>query len=100
GRGRGGMYTVRVVGEDGKPAPKQVKIGVNNNVSAEVLDGLKEGDKVVVAQGTGQKSGASNRNQQQRNPLAPGGPGQGRRAGGAGGFGGPGSGGGRGPGGG
>ena len=47
-RGKDGSYTVRVVGADGQAQPRQVKVGLNNNVSAQVLEGLNEGDKVVI----------------------------------------------------
>lgn len=40
--------TVIVVGADNKPAPRPVKIGTQQGTSWVVLDGLKEGDKVVV----------------------------------------------------
>ena len=40
--------TVIVVGADGKPAPRPVKIGSQQNGNWIVLDGLKEGEQVVV----------------------------------------------------
>lgn len=49
-RGKDGSYTVRVLGEDGQPQPRQIHVGINNNVNAEVLEGLAEGDKVVLAE--------------------------------------------------
>ena len=51
GEGKATFYTVRVAtGEKGeqKIEERKVKIGLNNRVQAEVLEGLKEGDKVVV----------------------------------------------------
>ena len=51
-KGPGGAYTVMVVGPDGKPAPRQVTIGINNNALAQVLSGLKPGEKVVVGEGS------------------------------------------------
>jgi len=45
-----GSYTVRVVDAQGMPQPRQVKIGINNNVNAQVLDGLKAGEQVVVGE--------------------------------------------------
>jgi macrolide-specific efflux system membrane fusion protein len=54
-----GTYEVKVVGDNGKTTTRNVSIGINTNVSAEVLDGLKEGERVVVAQTVkGDKSGA------------------------------------------
>jgi membrane fusion protein, multidrug efflux system len=40
--------TVIVVGADGKPAPRPVKVGSLQNGNWIILDGLKEGEQVVV----------------------------------------------------
>ena len=48
---RDGQYMVRVADADGMPTPRKVKIGINNGATAEVLSGLKEGEKVVVGEG-------------------------------------------------
>lgn len=47
-RGPDGQTQVQVVGPDGRPQPRRVKIGINNSVSAQVLDGLREGEQVVL----------------------------------------------------
>ena len=47
-RGRDGSYSVRVVGSDGTAGPRKIRIGINNNVSVEVTEGLAEGDRVVL----------------------------------------------------
>ncbi|MCF4166768.1 efflux RND transporter periplasmic adaptor subunit [Zavarzinia compransoris] len=44
----GKPYRVQVMGPDGVPVDRRVRIGVANRVSAEVLDGLAPGDIVVV----------------------------------------------------
>lgn len=49
-RSRKGMTTVRVLGEDGKALERQVKVGINNNVNAQILEGLAVGDKVVTGE--------------------------------------------------
>lgn len=49
-KGPDGKYVVRVVGEDGRPVPRRITIGLNNNASVEVKQGLKEGEKVVVSE--------------------------------------------------
>src|SRR5690606_24526906 len=49
-RGEDGRYTVRVVGADTQPAERQIKVGMNNNVTAQVLEGLSAGEKVVAAE--------------------------------------------------
>ncbi|CAM8665336.1 AcrA Membrane-fusion protein [Comamonadaceae bacterium] len=40
--------TVLVVGEDGKPGPRPVKVGNSQNNQWVILGGLKEGDQVIV----------------------------------------------------
>jgi len=40
-------YTVRVVGEDG-PEERQILVGLMNRTDAQVLKGLKEGEKVIL----------------------------------------------------
>jgi macrolide-specific efflux system membrane fusion protein len=49
-RDRDGLFTVRVVDAEGKAQPRQVKVGINNNVRAEIIEGLQAGDKVVVSE--------------------------------------------------
>ncbi|MNK30971.1 Macrolide export protein MacA [compost metagenome] len=48
-RGEDGRYTVRVVGKDNSTQARQVRIGMNNNVQAQVLEGLEVGERVVSA---------------------------------------------------
>ncbi len=47
-RGAGGVYTVRVVDASGQATPRKIKVGLNNNVNAQVIEGLAAGDKVVT----------------------------------------------------
>lgn len=60
-----GTYTVRVLeGEPGaqRVVDRQVKVGLNNRVQAQVLSGLKEGERVVVGEASaGGSSGGSRR---------------------------------------
>jgi len=51
-RGRDG-YTVRVIGADGKATPRPVKVGINNNVMVQVLEGIAEGERVVLGDAAG-----------------------------------------------
>ena len=48
--GKTDRYRVRVVGEDGQLEDREVRIGLNNRVRAQVLDGLEEGEKVVTSE--------------------------------------------------
>jgi macrolide-specific efflux system membrane fusion protein len=43
-----GRALVSVVGADGKAAEREVKVGVMNRVSAQILSGLEPGEKVVI----------------------------------------------------
>lgn len=45
-----GRYTVRVQQPDGRMEPRTVRIGLNNRVRVEVLEGLKEGERVVTSE--------------------------------------------------
>jgi len=52
-RGKGGTYNVRVLegeGEHAKVVNREVKVGLNNRVQAQILSGLKAGEKVVVGE--------------------------------------------------
>ncbi|HLZ77434.1 efflux RND transporter periplasmic adaptor subunit [Phenylobacterium sp.] len=63
-----GAYTVRILTDPKKPpAVRKVQVGVNNNVTAQVLSGLKAGEKVIVGEGAPTEAPA-------RPPGAPGGP--------------------------
>jgi macrolide-specific efflux system membrane fusion protein len=58
-QGPDGTYTVRVPDAAGVPQPRQIQVGINNNVSAQVLAGLSAGDRVVLGEagvGTGPMS--------------------------------------------
>ncbi len=43
-----GLYPVRVENDKKKLEKRQVRIGINNNVQAVVLEGLQEGERVVI----------------------------------------------------
>ncbi len=51
-QGKASIATVRVVQADGTAKRQQVLIGLNNRVTAEVIRGLKQGDQVVIADGS------------------------------------------------
>jgi len=57
-RGADGRYDVRVVKSDGGVETKRVLIGLDNFVQAEVLQGLAEGETVVVGEPEQPASGA------------------------------------------
>ncbi len=45
-----GRYTVRVQQPDGRIEPRTVRVGLNSRVRAQVLEGLKEGERVVTSE--------------------------------------------------
>ena len=47
--GPDGRYTVWVSDSRGRALARSVRVGINNNVSAQILDGLHEGESVVVS---------------------------------------------------
>jgi HlyD family secretion protein len=51
-----------------KPQPVPIKTGISDGVMTEVVEGLKEGDRVVTAQLNG--AGGANSQQQSGNPFA------------------------------
>lgn len=53
-------YLVRVLDAEGQAAPRPVCIGLNNGAMAQVVDGLAEGDQVVVGDGSEMPAGSGN----------------------------------------
>ncbi|PWR18234.1 efflux RND transporter periplasmic adaptor subunit [Zavarzinia compransoris] len=43
-----GRYTVTVVEADGRVAPREIRTGMEDTVDVEVLDGLREGERIVL----------------------------------------------------
>ena len=74
-KGRDGGYTLQVWDQQQEAAePRQVTIGLNNNVTAEVLSGLEEGDLVVSTTAAAPATRSGNGQGANRNILAGGGP--------------------------
>lgn len=48
--GEQGTYTARVLGADGKPAARTVRVGIRSRHQAEVRQGLAEGDRLVIGE--------------------------------------------------
>jgi macrolide-specific efflux system membrane fusion protein len=49
-KARDGSYTVKVINAEGAPEPRRITVGINNNATAQVLAGLKAGERVVVGE--------------------------------------------------
>jgi macrolide-specific efflux system membrane fusion protein len=48
-RAKDGSFAVGVVGKDGKPATRQVRTGLHDAANVQVLSGLQQGEKVLLA---------------------------------------------------
>jgi macrolide-specific efflux system membrane fusion protein len=44
-----GTYTVNVLNADGKYSSRRITVGINNNITAQVVSGLAAGERVVVS---------------------------------------------------
>ncbi|MBC3237211.1 macrolide transporter subunit MacA [Pseudomonas lurida] len=51
-RNNDGSYPLRVLDAKGKAVLRNVKTGINNNVKVQILDGLAEGEKVIIGDAT------------------------------------------------
>jgi membrane fusion protein, macrolide-specific efflux system len=54
-----GSYTVRVLDGEGRVVERKVRIGMNNRVDAQVLSGLRGGERVVVGEASPEAASAS-----------------------------------------
>lgn len=45
-----GAFAVRVLADDGQVQSRQVRVGMNNQIKAQVLSGLREGERVIVGE--------------------------------------------------
>lgn len=69
-QGKASVAMVRVLQADGSAQPQPVLLGLNNRVTAQVIRGLRQGDKVVIADG----SDTSNDSAKRSNRGGPSGP--------------------------
>ena len=65
--GKATVSVVRVLQADGSAQPKQVLVGINNRVNAQVIAGLKEGDQVVIADSSDTAAATANSSNRRRN---------------------------------
>ena len=68
-QGKASMAMVRVVQADGSAKPQPVLIGLNNRVTAQVLKGLKQGEKVVIADGSDTSNDSAKRSNRNAGPM-------------------------------
>ena len=60
-QGKASVAIVRVLQADGSVKRKQVLVGLNNRVTAQILRGLKEADQIVIADGSDTSNDAAKR---------------------------------------
>lgn len=60
-QGKASVAMVRVLQADGTAKPTSVLIGLNNRATAQVIRGLKQGDQVVIADGSDTSNDAAKR---------------------------------------
>lgn len=58
-RDKDGRFRVTVLGKDGKQTPRQVRTGLQDGVKVQVLDGVKEGETVLLAPPTAAEADAA-----------------------------------------
>ena len=47
---RQGGYLVRVLGKDGQPMDRQVRVGINDGTQAQILEGVQAGERVIIGE--------------------------------------------------
>lgn len=60
-RGKDGAYTVSVLGADQRLQQRSIKVGINNNISAQVLSGLRAGEQVILGNAAAQPASSMRR---------------------------------------
>ncbi|GBU09604.1 macrolide transporter membrane fusion protein component [Gammaproteobacteria bacterium] len=50
--------TVRILNSEGKPQERVITVGLSNNIKTQVLEGLNEGDMVIISESTGKPKSA------------------------------------------
>ena len=64
-----GKKTVRVLGADGKPQPREVETGLKDSMNVEIRKGLKEGEQVIVSEMSADEQQAQVNGRPRRSPM-------------------------------
>ncbi|WP_109440497.1 MacA family efflux pump subunit [Acinetobacter haemolyticus] len=62
--GKASIASVRVIQTDGSAKAQPILVGLNNRVTVEVIKGLKQGDQVIIADGSDNSNDAAKRSSQ------------------------------------
>ncbi len=68
-QGKLSIAMVRVLQADGTAKPQSVLIGLNNRVNAQVIKGLKQGDQVIIADGSDTSNDSAKRSNRNQGPM-------------------------------
>ncbi|MGQ3676621.1 efflux RND transporter periplasmic adaptor subunit [Xanthobacter sp. TB0139] len=60
-RGKDGLYSVQILGNDGSISLRQVRTGLNNKTRVQITEGLNEGERVITGQLAAGASGGTMR---------------------------------------
>ena len=66
-RGERGQ-SVRVLNAEGKPEMRRVKVGIDNNINAQILEGLDVGERVIIGSALPSDGRAQQQGSQRRVP--------------------------------
>jgi macrolide-specific efflux system membrane fusion protein len=64
-----GRYPVTVISPQGQPEQRLVTVGINNNVSVQIIDGLSEGDRVVSTDELAASASGGDSRRRPRGPM-------------------------------
>ncbi|WP_202797903.1 macrolide transporter subunit MacA [Desulfocurvibacter africanus] len=64
-----GRYTVRVLNQDGMPEKRTVRVGMNDTVNAQILEGLERGGRVIVGEAAADSAESEEDNARPRPPM-------------------------------
>ena len=66
---QGKPATVKVLDKDGNAVEKQIRVGLNNRITAEVISGLNVGDEVIIADGSDSSNNGAKRSSSGRSQM-------------------------------
>jgi macrolide-specific efflux system membrane fusion protein len=64
-----GRYTVRVLNQEGLPEERTVRVGMNDTVNAQILEGLERDGRVIVGEAAAESAESKNDSARPRPPM-------------------------------
>ena len=68
-QGKASVAIIRVLQADGTAKPQQILVGLNNRVTAQVIRGLKQGDQIIIADGSDTSNDSAKRSNKNSGPM-------------------------------